>query len=239
MGRRVRLAVILAFALAGAAPAAAQVGHDPRGTPYRDVAKGHTITAIGGYLSGDGGRFGIAPQTGPFGGIRYEIRNSSTIAMALQVIYGDFDRLIVDPFVARANRVSGPVKQSVTFAEASIQFNLTGGKTWHRLAPFFSTTIGLAFPSSTPEDTSGFELGHKVTLAPGVGFRLFLTQAIHLRAEARGMFWKLNYPPSFTREPPDDPGTPGDPHAVITDGNVSEWDTSGWFQAGLGFAFSP
>ena len=128
MGKCVRLAVVLSFALAGAAPAAAQVGHDPRGTPYRDVAKGHTITAIGGYLSGDGGRFGIAPHNGPFGGIRYEIRNSSSIAMALQVIYGDFDRLIVDPFVARVNRVSGPVKQSVTFTEASIQFNLTGGK---------------------------------------------------------------------------------------------------------------
>ncbi len=239
MGRRVRLAMTLAFALAGAAPVAAQVGHAPRSTPYRDVAKGHTITAIGGYLAGDGGRFGIAPHNGPFGGIRYEIRNSSSLAMALQVIYGDFDRLIVNPFVVRANRVSGPVKQSVVFTEASIQFNVTGGKTWHRLAPFFSTTIGLSFPSSTPADTSGFELGHKVTLAPGVGFRLFLTQAIHLRAEARGVFWKLNYPPSFTREPPDDPGGPGDSHAVIKDGNVSEWDTSGWFQAGLGFAFSP
>jgi len=239
MGRRVRLAVILAFALGGTARAVAQVGYDPHGSPYRDVAKGHTITAIGGYLSGDGGRFGIAPQTGPFGGIRYEIRNSQTIAFALQVIYGDFDRLIVDPFVTPANQVSGPVKQSVTFTEASLQFNLTGGKTWHRLAPFFSTTIGLAFPSNTPQDTSGFELGHKVTLAPGVGFRLFLTQAIHLRAEARGMFWKLNYPASFTREPIEDPGTPGDSHAVIKDGNVSEWDTSGWFQAGLGFAFSP
>jgi hypothetical protein len=239
MGIRARAAVVLAFMLAGAAPVAAQVGHDPRGTPYRDVAKGHTITAIGGYLSGDGGRFGIAPHNGPFAGIRYEIRNSSTLAMALQVIYGDFDRLIVDPFVSRVNRVSGPVKQSVIFTEASIQFNLTGGKTWHRLAPFLGATIGLSFPSSTPQDTSGFELGHKVTLAPGVGFRLFLTQSVHLRAEARGVFWKLNYPPSFTREPPLDPGGPGDSHAVITDGNVSEWDTSGWFQAGLGFAFSP
>ena len=28
-------------------------------------------------------------------------------------------------------------------------------------------------------------------------------------------------------------------HVLDTDGNVSEWDTSGWFQAGLGFAFSP
>lgn len=239
MGTRVRLAVVLLLALAGATPAAGQVGHDPHSTPYRDVAKGHTITAIGGYLSGDGGRFGIAPHNGPFGGIRYEIRNSSTLAMALQVIYGDFDRLIVDPFVPRVNRVSGPVKQSVTFTEASIQFNVTGGKSWHRLAPFLGATIGLSFPSSTPQDTSGFELGHKATLAPGAGFRLFLTSRVHLRAEARLVFWKLNYPASFTREPPDDPGTPGDPHAVITDGNVSEWDTSGWFQAGLGFAFSP
>jgi hypothetical protein len=35
-----------------------------------------------------------------------------------------------------------------------------------------------------------------------------------LRGDARVLFWKLNYP------------------------NSSEWDTSGWYQAGLGFGFS-
>ena len=79
---------------------------------------------------------------------------------------GTLKRLIVDPFVALANRVSGPVDQTVTFAEANLQLNLTGGKTWHRLAPFVGSGVGLTFPSGTPADTSGFELGKKIYLAP-------------------------------------------------------------------------
>jgi len=239
MGIRAGLLALLFVLPGGVTAASAQVGHPPGRSPYRDISKGHTVTPLVAAFGGSGGKFGIAPHDGSVFGLRYEIRNSSAIAMALQVGRGDLDRLIVDPFVAVADRVSGPVKQTVTFAEVDLQFNVTGGKSWHRLAPFVSAGLGLTFPSGTPQDTSGFELGKRVYLAPGAGFRLFLTDRIHLRGEARVAFWKLSYPASFTREPPEDPGTTEDPHAVITDGNVSEWTTSSWLQAGLGFAFSP
>lgn len=239
MGLRVGLGAFLAALMGGVAVAAAQVGHPPGRSPYHDIAKGHAITLLGAAFGGSGGKFGIAPHDGSVFGIRYEIRNSSAIALGLQVARGNLDRLVVDPFVAVDERVSGPVTQTVTFAEADLQFNVTGGKSWHRLAPFVSAGLGITFASSTAQDTSGFELGRRVYLAPGAGVRLFLTNRIHLRGEARVAFWKLKYPASFTREPPDDPGTPDDPHAVITDGNVSEWSTSSWLQAGLGFAFSP
>jgi hypothetical protein len=235
----IRAGLLAVLAAGGATSAAAQVGHPPGRSPYHDISKGHTITALVGAFGGSGGKLGIAPHDGPVFGLRYEIRNSSAIALGVQVARGDLDRLIVDPFVAVADRVSGPVKQTVTFAEVDLQFNVTGGKSWHRVAPFVSAGLGLTFASSTPQDTSGFDLGRRVYLAPGAGFRLFLTDRIHLRGEARVAFWKLKYPASFTREPPDDPGTTEDPHAVITDGNVSEWSTSSWLQAGLGFAFSP
>jgi hypothetical protein len=239
MGIRAALLAVLAALAGGVTTAAAQVGHPPNRSPYHDIAKGHSITPLVAAFGGSGGKFGIAPHDGTVLGLRYEIRNSQAIALGLQVARGDLDRLIVDPFVAVANRVSGPVTQTVTFAEVDLQLNLTGGKSWHRLAPFVNAGLGLTFPESTPADTSGFELGRRVYLAPGAGFRLFLTDRLHLRGEARVAFWKLKYPVSFTREPPDDPGTPEDPHAVITDGNVSEWSTSSWLQAGLGFSFSP
>jgi hypothetical protein len=127
------------------------------------------------------------------------------------------------------------VDQTVSFAEVNLQFNVTGGKTWHRLAPFVGVGGGITFPSGTAADTSGFELGHKIYFAPHAGFRFFLTDRLHLRTDARVLFWKLNYPASFTRVPPDEPEAP----PVITDGNTSEWTTSSWLQAGLGFSFSP
>ena len=139
-----------------------------------------------------------------------------------------------------SNAASGPVQQTVSLLEADLQLNLTGGKSWHRVAPFVGAGVGLTFPSGTPADTSGFELGKRFYFAPGAGFRFFVTNRVHLRAEARAAFWKLKYPASFTREPPDEPGDPPDnSNAVITDGRVSEWSTSSWIQVGLGFAFSP
>jgi hypothetical protein len=126
------------------------------------------------------------------------------------------------------------VDQTVTFVELDLQFNVTGGKTWHRLAPFVAVGGGLALSQDTPADTSGFELGRKFYFAPHAGVRFFLTDRIHLRTEARVIFWKLNYPTSFTEAPSEEPDAP----PVIDDGRESEWSTSSWLQAGLGVGFS-
>src|SRR5262245_3147959 len=130
------LALAAAMVVTAPVPALAQVGHAPTSSPYRDIRKGHSITVTYGHFGGDGGDFGIGPHDGPIYGIHYDIRTSGTIMAGLGVARGDLQRLIVDPFVERVNRVSGPVDQTVTFADFNLQFNITGGKTWHRLAPF-------------------------------------------------------------------------------------------------------
>jgi hypothetical protein len=219
-------------------PALAQVGHTPSSSPYRDIFKGHTVTAIGGYIGGDGGTFGIGPHDGPVYGIRYDVRTASATQIGLQVSQGDLQRVIVDPFVQVANRVSGPVDQRVTFVEADLQFNLTGGKTWHRLAPYLGAAVGVTFASEPAADTSGYEFGNKVYFAPQAGVRIFVAPRLHLRGDARVAFWKMKYPTSFTEEPPLEPGVPPNSNAVITDGNVSEWIVEPWFQAGLGYSFT-
>jgi hypothetical protein len=221
------------------APLSAQVGHPPQSSPFRDIRKGHTFTVGGGYFGGDGGQFGIGPHKGGLYGVRYDIRTGGTIQFGLGVYRGELERLIVNPFVRLANRTTGPVKQSVTFAEAALQFNLTGGKTWHRIAPYVAASGGLAFAGDTPADTSRFDFGRKFYLAPAVGLRAFITDRLHLRAEARATFWKLNYPVTFEAEPVEEPGTPDNPNALITDGKVTEWTSSSWLQVGLGYSFSP
>ncbi len=234
--RRLRRAAIgCALGLMLPALGAAQVGHPPAGSPYQDIPKGHTVTGFAAQFGGSGGRFGIAPHDGPVFGLRYDIRTASPVQIGLLFARGTLERLIVNPFVDIENRVSGPVDQAVSFLEIDLQLNLTGGKTWHRFTPFAGTGVGLTFPASTPADTSGFKLGKKIYLAPHAGFRFFITDRVHLRTDARVVFWKLSYPPSFTREPTLDPDSP----PVIDDGRVSEWTTSSWLQAGLGFSFSP
>jgi len=171
-------------------------------------------------------------------GARYDIRTASAIQLGIGFAHSSLDRVIVNPFVSLANRRSGPVNQSVTFAEVNLQFNVTGGKSWHRIAPFVGAGGGVAFASGTPADTSGYEFGRKFYVAPNVGIRFFLGDRLHLRAEARSTFWKLNYPTTFQQEPVGEPGTPENPNAVIPRGKLSEWTSSSWLQAGLGYSFS-
>jgi hypothetical protein len=202
--------------------ATAQVGHPPGASPYHDIRQGHTLTLLGGYFSGDGGDFNVAPHDGPVIGARYDIRSSRALQFGLGVFYGDLQRFIVNPSLT--NSRTGPVKQSVTFIELDLQMNATGGKSWHRIAPYIGLAGGLGISSNTPADTSRFEFGNKFYLAPNGGFRLFFSQRLHLRAEAKATFWKITYPTTFRVNP----------------GSVfSEWTNSWWLQAGLGYSISP
>jgi hypothetical protein len=235
--RSLRTTALLASALVPGT-VLAQVGHPPESSPYRDIRRGHTFTPLGGYFSGGGGNFAIGPHDGAIFGVRYDIRTSRTIQMGLGISYAELQRFIVNPFVRLANRRSGPVDQSVTFAEVDLQFNVTGGKSWRRIAPFVAVGGGFAFASGTPADTSQYEFGNKFYVAPSIGTRLFPSDRLHLRLEARATFWKLRYPTTFQQEPVEEPGTPSNPNAVIPGDNLTEWTTNLWLQAGLGYSFS-
>jgi hypothetical protein len=237
---RLRWCTVFALSAAIAPSVSAQVGHPPGASPYRDIRKGHTFSVLGGYFSGGGGDFGIGPHSGTIFGARYDIRTASALQIGIGFARAGLERLIVDPFVTLANRTTGPVDQTVTFAELSVQMNVTGGKSWHRIAPFVAGNAGLAFAPSTPGDTSQYKFGRKFYVAPAIGTRFFITDRLHLRAEARATFWKLTYPTTFQQEPPAEPGNGTTSNAVIPPpGKLTEWTTSSWLQIGLGYSFSP
>ncbi len=229
---------LVLLALTAPGPANAQTGHDPSHSPYRDIRHGHSLVATVGRIGGDGGSLGLGPNSGTVYGLRYDIRLSGPIQFGFSVGNGDLERLIQDPDDSVATRTTGPVSQSVTFAEVALQFNLTGAKTWRGLAPYFGGSAGFALGSSVPADTTGYEFGNKIYLAPTVGLRYFITGGLHIRAEARALFWKLSYPQSFAEEPDLEPGTASDPNALRSAGKLDEWTNSSWLLVGLGFTFS-
>ncbi|HEY8197502.1 MAG TPA: hypothetical protein VIG04_11010 [Gemmatimonadales bacterium] len=198
--------------------ALAQVGHSPSRSPFRDIRKGHTFTVTGGYFGGGGGQVDVGPHRGEVFGGRYDIRSASALQIGFAVAQANLKRYILNPTLPPENRVSGPVDQSVTFVEIALQFNITGGKSWHRIAPFIGAGFGLALAGGTADEL--FDFGNKFYLAPNAGFRFFLTNRLHLRAETRATFWKLTYPSLFE--------------------NVrEEWIVSPWVQVGAGYSFSP
>jgi hypothetical protein len=233
-------AALLILALS-AAPLAAQVGHAPDRSPYRDIILGKSVTALVGDVGGNGGTIGVGPHHGMSYGIRFDIRVGTPVQLGVTVARAQLERLIVSAADSVHNRVDGPVDQNLTMFELAMQLNLTGKKTWHRLAPFVAGTVGYVdgspLPSSQP-DSSGYKFGSKFYFAPAVGVRIFLGKSLHLRLEARQLLWKLTYPRAYNLEPAAEPSTTtGKSNSVLQGAKLTEWTGGRELRAGLGFNF--
>ncbi len=224
-----------------AAPLAAQVGHPPGSSPYRDITKGKSLAFLYGDVAGDGGRIGVGPHNGQSYGIRFDIRVGAPVQLGVTLARAEVERLIVSADDSVNNRVDGPVGQNLTMIELALQINLTGKKTWYRLAPYVAGSVGLADGSSLPAsqpDSSTYKYGSKIYLTPAVGTRIFLSNRLHVRLEARQLFWKLTYPSSYTREPAAEPSTdPDNPNSVLGGARPEQWTGARELRAGLGFNF--
>ncbi|MFZ5623762.1 MAG: hypothetical protein ACOY71_04930 [Gemmatimonadota bacterium] len=233
--RRAAAMSLATFALLAAPLASlhAQVGYPPSKSPYRDIPQAGSFTFTAGRFGGNGGKLGIGPHGGTQYGLRYELRLGRPISFLVGGHYADLERLVANPSDSVARRITGPVKQSVVIAEAGLLFTLTGAKTWHRLAPYVGVTGGLAFGSTTPQDTTGYNFGNKFVVTPLAGIKVYFTERLHLRGEIRSTFWQIKYPATFTQPPAKEPG--GAP--LITDRDLSQWTGHAVYLMGMGYAF--
>lgn len=227
-------ALVLASVLV-AAPTTAQVGHDPARSPYRDLRYSQFLSATGGYLFGGGGQFGIGPHDGWVATLRHDFLAERTITIGISGGYARPSRNYADLAATTGPRIKGPVEHRVTFVEGNVQFNVTGGKTWHRLAPYVGAALGLAFAGRVEEDSSTYRFGTKFYAAPALGVRVFLHQRLFLRLEARAMFWNLSYPNRYRDEDPDGFG-PLEP--LLRGRQLKEWSPVPMLHAGIGYAFN-
>lgn len=223
------------FAALLPAAAAAQVGHDPAKSPYRDLRWGQFVSVSGGRIFGSGGTLGLGPHHGQVAWIRHEFLADKPLSLSLGAGYSVADRFYADSLTsATAKRLKGPVDQKTWFGEGLLQLNLTGTKTWHGLAPYVNAGMGLAFGSKLKIDSTGFKFGTRFYLAPGVGVRAFVTRRLFVRAEARALFWSLTYPATYRTADPDGVG----PLTGLLAGQpLKEWAPAPVLHVGLGYAF--
>jgi hypothetical protein len=216
------------------APARAQVGHDPAHSPYKTLRFGQFIGVNTGLLNGSGGQLGVAPHHGPSIGLRYDFLSSGTVTLGLEASFARLERTLVDPSKPIATAVSGPVKDKVGLLDAVVQFNVTGGKTWHRLAPYISAGFGVMVTEHLKADSvSDFKFKTRFLLNPAIGTRVFLSDRLFLRLEVRSAFWSVTYPESFRLAPSSDPTQP-----PVLPTPAKEWLSNGWYTIGLSYAFS-
>jgi hypothetical protein len=211
----------------------AQVGHDPATSPYRTLRYGQFVGAHAGWFGGSGGTLGVAPHGGQLAGFRYDFLANGTVNIGLAASMAWLDRVIIDPNYPIELAARDTVPQRVTMGEAIFQFNLTGGKTWHRLAPYVSAGFALALGARTPADTSGFRFRVQGAIIPGIGTRIYLSERLFLRLEARSAFWQVKYPESYRLSPSLDPTKP-----PVLRSPAKEWLANGWYGIGLSYAFN-
>lgn len=233
---RVCLPVFCALLLA--APLAAQVGHAPTASPYHDIRQGTAWEVTGGVINGSGGPIGVGPRDGTMAGLRVLLRANSTLALGLGVWGSQTERTVIDPNVAPADQVVGTRDAHLIGGELLVQFNLTGGKSWHGFAPF--TGIGLGVVRNTSGDAGdpgGYDFGTKFYFAPMLGARFIVSDHAYLRIEGRGLTWKLKYPILYGLEPATAPGTTESPNAVDPLGRDGQYVFTPAFSIGLGISF--
>ncbi|OLB17244.1 MAG: hypothetical protein AUI99_07270 [Gemmatimonadetes bacterium 13_1_40CM_3_69_22] len=219
------LAIVPSFRLA------AQVGHDPSHSPYRDVRRGATLVLTFGHLGGSRGGPGVGISDGPTGGLRYEA-SFGALGAALGIAYGHTTRFVVDPTKDSVSRKSGPFDTDVVLADAALQLSLTGRKTWHGLAPYVGGALGVAVGGGSPPDPSGYNFGNKLTLAPQAGVRWYPARRVSVRADFRLVLWKLRYPLGYKQPSPVDGG-----RVLPLDASLDEWTSHPWITIGLGWTF--
>jgi hypothetical protein len=240
-GRISRTVVVLAALvwLAGAGswnPCAAQVGYPPDRSPYRDIKSGGTPVFGFGYLGGSRGKVGVGPSHGDVWSVRYELPLGRTFGASLEFADALATRFVVDPTKDASVRTTGPVQNNLAIADLGLQMVLTGGKTWHGLAPFIGVSLGVASAKRLASDTSQYNFGTKAMFGGEAGFRLYLARRLSLRADAKLLLWKLSYPLEYRVPPTTCSGTGC--NSVLSAGDaLTEWARESWLDIRLGWTF--
>jgi len=236
-GLAVRTTLALAVFLTAQPPnrLTAQVGHNPGDSPYQDIPLHPSPVFFFGHLSADRGRAGAGISNARTFGARYEIPAGRSLLFQFTAAYLDGDRFIIDPRADSTSpqRRTGPVPAAIAIADAAIQLRLTGGKTWHGIAPYAGVGMGLAYDVRSGRDTTGslYKFGTKFVLNGATGVRWYPARRIMVDADLRGQMWRLKYPVSFHTPAPD--GS----RVLPLSQPLTDWTLHPWISFGIGWIF--
>ena len=175
--------------------AVAQVGHLPEESPYRDLPYKQELGLFSGYYNASEGAAGVAPQSGPMIGARYELRIGGPVQFMARIVNVFSERTALDPTKPPAERASSK-STNLVLADVGITGNLTGQKSWHGLVPIVQAGLGLASDFQA-EDVGGYDFGTPFALTFGTGFRYSRGDRLELRADVTDYLYQLEYPQRY------------------------------------------
>lgn len=202
------MAGALAALLGTVGPLGAQVGYEPPASPFVDLEYRQELTAFGGYFAAATDDAGVAPQSGPMVGLRYELRIGGPAQFYARVARVSSERRLVDASAPDSTaRVTGPSSRGLYFADLGISLNLTGQKSWHGLVPVLSGGLGIGADTDGDADAQtdstqrGYKFGTPFAISFGGGVRWVPGGRLQLRADVTDYFYQIKYPASYFTAP--------------------------------------
>ncbi len=192
--RGASIAASFVAAFGSAAPLAAQVGFEPAESPFRDVVYRSAFTGFAGWLATASDVAGVAPQSGPMLGIRWDARIGGPVDFMARLATVRSERTVIDPVRPLDDRDRGTVSVPLTLMDVGIGLNLTGQKSWRTLVPVVNLGLGVV-TDFEPEDVGGFKLGTNLAVSAGAGVRWIPgTGRLSFRADIADHLYRIRYP---------------------------------------------
>jgi len=188
--------VVLAVATA-AGVADAQVGYPPAESPFRDLVYKQEFSLVAGYYGAGKDPVGVAPQSGPFLGARYEVHIGGPAQFAVRAARVFSERNVLDPSQPLDDRIVGTSTWPLYLADLGITFNLTGRKSYRGLVPLVTVGGGIASDFKGSEDVGGYKFGTAFALSYGAGVRWVSGGRYELRLDLLDYLYQVRYPNSY------------------------------------------
>lgn len=242
------------FALTFASVAGAQVGYDPLRSPYRDLEKSQEITITSGSFRASMDPAGVAPQTGPWLGLKYQWLMGGPANLTAEIARVGSVRRVLDPLLPSTCtgdtllgcKLIDTFRWPVYFADLGLALNLTGGRSYRTFVPELKLGLGFLTDFHTRADVGDFSVGTRFVFSYGTGIRWVPGNRYQVRFDLGDRMYSVKYPESYFTQAPDksmvrEPSCP----AGITDNTSpfctpakrSAWLHNGTFTIGLSYLF--
>lgn len=226
------LVAVGALSLLGASTARAQVGYPVDRSPFIDLEYRQSLSVFGGWFAAGKDPAGIAPQSGPLTGLRYDVYIGGPASFTARVATAVSERTVLDPARPASRRVLGTERRPLSIADVGLTLGLTGQKSWHGLVPTIHTGAGIV-SNLAGADPGGYKFGTRFALAFGTGLR-FVPRGSpwSVRADAGTYLYQIRYPDRYF-------AVGLDSTAILpSDASKSKWTNNLGLTLGLTYQFA-
>jgi len=224
------------------APLAAQVGHDPHKSPFRDLEQTMELTVFSGVYNARRDPARVAPQNGAILGVHYQWRANGPLSLTGTLSRVESERRVLDPErVATCGGSTEPnpdcklvrtYRWPLYHMDGGLALDLTGARTFHGLVPDLKAGVGFVSDFHTQPDVGEFAFGTRFAMKWGGGIRWVPTDLFQLRADVTNYLHSIRYPETYYLPATDDS------QILATSQKRSVWLNNTALTIGVSYLFS-